>query len=510
MERIYPAIVVIILLLGGCITQNSVETPTAAPTTTATRTTQPAYILETPWDDLSLFRQGLIPKEKTAVDQLSDATVYHLDFTISTDCLSLKGHEEICYTNREEERLNEIYLRVFPNTSGGKLSVSNLTVDNQEVEPSYEFQGSAIRIPLPAPLQPGKQTIIKMDFEVEVAQEMEGNYGLFGYFEDILALDEFYPVVPVYDDDGWNVENPPPNGDLTYYDASFYLVRVTAPPELRIATSGIEVSRTEKDNQQVVSFAAGPARDFYLAASKSYTVLSNTVGETTINSYAFSGQENEAGLALQFATDALKSYSERFGDYPYTEFDVVSTSMKASGMEYPGIIAVSQKFYDPETKEKQPPGFFEIVLAHETAHQWFYNVVGNDQVDKPWLDEAVVQYCTGLYQLDTHGETAAQSYRRYSWTDWWASIEKAEIPIGMSSAAYTEREYGPIVYARGPLFIEAVKERMGEQKFNAFLRDYYESNKWGIGTEEEFRKIAEQHCNCDLGDLFEEWVYEDA
>ena len=81
-----------------------------------------------------------------------------------------------------------------------------------------------------------------MDFEVSVPREMGGNYGLFGYFDGFLVLDEFYPVIPVYDDEGWNVEIPPDHGDVTYLDASFYLVRVTAPRELMVIASGVEVS----------------------------------------------------------------------------------------------------------------------------------------------------------------------------------------------------------------------------------------------------------------------------
>jgi hypothetical protein len=48
-----------------------------------------------------------------------------------------------------------------------------------------------------------------MDFQVDVPTEMGGNYNLFGYNSGVLALDKFYPVIPVYDDEGWNVEIPP-------------------------------------------------------------------------------------------------------------------------------------------------------------------------------------------------------------------------------------------------------------------------------------------------------------
>jgi len=465
-------------------------------------------LFDTPWDDYTFFGEGLISSEHV-LDSLSKATVYHIDLTISDDCLSLQSHQAVCYTNRENEPLTAIYFRLFPNTAGGAAAVSAVTVNGQEIEFSYEFERSALCVPLLESLQPGGQVVMEMDFAVDVAKEMGGNYGLFGYFDEVLVLDEFYPVIPVYDDEMWNVEIPPSNGDVTYFDASFYLVRVTAPADLVIAASGIEIGYQQEGNVQVLAFAAGPARDFYLAASEKFVKVSKTVGETTVNSYAFAEWKEGAELTLQIAENALRSYNARFGVYPYTEFDIVSTPMKAKGMEYPGIVAISQTLYDPDATVSGLPSevMLESVLAHETAHQWFYNVVGNDQIDEPWLDEAVVQYATGLYYVDVYGESAAEEYRS-SWDSSWATIDNQEIPIGLPSAQYTNREYVPIIYGRGPLFLSALAEEMGQESFDTFLRDYYQSHKWGVGTVDTFRELAEYHCQCDLSILFEAWIYE--
>jgi aminopeptidase N len=155
----------------------------------------------------------------------------------------------------------------------------------------------------------------------------------------------------------------------------------------------------------------------------------------------------------------------------------------------------------------------ESTVAHEVAHQWFYNVVGNDQVDEPWLDEALVQYITGLYYVDTQGQTAARSYRA-SWLRSWERVNRAEIPIGLPSSAYSREAYSPIVYGRGPLFITELAEAMGQETFNTFLRAYYQAYRWDIGTGEAFERLAKAHCStytksdCDLMPLFKTWVYE--
>jgi hypothetical protein len=494
--------VVVLVLVGGC----------TAPQPTTPGPEQPeivSQLFDTAWDDRTLFYRGLISSEQAAVDQLSGATVYHIDLHISDDCLLVQGHQEVQYTNRENEPLHEICFRLFPNITGGVSTVSAVTVDGQDVFPVYEFEKSALFVPLPVSLQPGETVIVQMDFTVGVTQEMGGNYGLFGYFDNVLCLDEAYPVIPVYDDETWNVEIPPTRGDVTYFDASFYLVRVTAPAALKVAASGIEIGRIDEGDSQILAFAAGPSRDFYLAASENFIVVTTSVGETTINSYAFPDRKERAEMALHVAENALRSYNARFGVYPYTEFDIVSTTMRAKGMEYPGIVAISQVLYDPEAVVSGLPSsvMLESVLAHEVAHQWFYNVVGNDQIDEPWLDEALAQYLTGLYYVDVHGEDTAQQYRS-SWDDLWSQVDKEATPIGLSCNDYTNRNYAPIVYGRGPLFLMALADEMGQEIFDMFLRDYYESCKWEVGTTDAFRQRAEYYCQCDLTGFFAEWVYE--
>lgn len=182
--------------------------------------------------------------------------------------------------------------------------------------------------------------------------------------------------------------------------------------------------------------------------------------------------------------------------------------MLALGIEYPGIVGLTLLMYEPGKEVSGLPSevMLESVTAHEVAHQWFYNGVGNDQNDEPWVDEALVTYATGLYYLDAYGESAAESYRG-SLYGRWDRVERANIPVGLPAGDYDGREYGAIVYGRGAIFVAALAEQMGQASFDAFIRDYYQSNEWGIGTASAFHQLAEEHCHCDLDPLFNEWVY---
>lgn len=461
------------------------------------------------WDDRLLFAAGLIESQQQVLEELPGATVYHMDLVIADDLLTITGRLEIRYANQESAPLGEVYFRTYPNLMGGGIAVSSVQVDGAAAVPEFISMDSAMRVPLQTLLQPGEQTEIVFDFSIDIPEDMSGNYGLFGYFDGVLALMAFHPVVAVYDDDGWDNDVPAEYGDLSYCDSAFYLVRVSAPAELTLVASGMEVSRASGGERQWVTYAAGPIRDFYLVGSERFIVESETVGETRINSYVFDGLRRGAEQSLVYLKDAFESYSARLGAYPYTEFDMVSTPMQALGMEYPGIIANLDTLYDPDEYVYGGPAWITLegVLAHEAGHQWFFNLVGSDQMHEPWLDEALVQYLAGVYYDDTYEPGASEGYRQ-SWYGRWDRVDRADIPIGMPVANYDGVEYGAIVYGRGPLFVEALESEMGEAVFAAFLRDYVEMYSWALATGDDFRELAETHCGCDLTDLFEEWVYE--
>ncbi|MDX9864496.1 MAG: hypothetical protein RBT34_06805, partial [Anaerolineaceae bacterium] len=244
------------------------------------------------WNDREVFRTGLISGEQAVLDDLDGASEYHLNVDISDDLETVQGHLEVQYTNREDVVLEVVYFRLYPNVSGGKITVSNVKVDGASVEVSEQYDRSALRVPLPAPLAVGETVLVSMDFVDELPREMGGNYGLFGFFDNVIVLDEFLPTIAVYDDEGWNVEVPPPAGDWTHYDASFFVVHVTAPSSLILASSGIEVARSEMDDRQEVTLVAGPARTFYIAGSDDFIKVSQQMGETIVNSYALSQWED--------------------------------------------------------------------------------------------------------------------------------------------------------------------------------------------------------------------------
>jgi aminopeptidase N len=275
-----------------------------------------------------------------------------------------------------------------------------------------------------------------------------------------------------------------------------------------VCASGSEVERSEADGRQVVTYALGPARDFYLAASGEYEVLTRQAGLTTIRTCAPADMRTAARRVLDVAARAVELFSRIYTPYHYTELDIVATPNLALGIEYPGAFALNQRLLTPEEDFKSAPEsvLLESVVAHEAAHEWFYNLVGNDQLDDPWLDEALAQYATLQYYEDAYGPEGAEGMLD-SFNGRWERVDRAAIPIGLPVAEYDEGAYGAIVYGRGPLFFAALEEAMGAGNFELFLREYTGTFSWKLATPEELKALAEGVCGCDLTPLFQEWVY---
>lgn len=484
--------------IGACTECGGGASP--APTLASPTSVPAPALFETPWNDRAMFAPGLISAEQNALSARPGASVYHLDLTLSDDLTQLTGREEVRYTNTEAVPLAEIAFRLFPNLAGGSATVNNLTIAGAPATPRYELRNSAMFVPLSQPLPRGEQIVIGMDFTVAIPTEPGGNYGAFALLDGILALAHFYPMIPAYDDEGWNVEIAPTIGDVVYADSSYYLVRVNAPAGQTVLTSGRELDHQQQGGRVLTTFAAGPVRDFYIVSSDRFDKVSEKIGETTLNAYAPRELAAENKQALRIAAAAFATYSKRVGDYPFTELDVVATPTLAGGIEYPGLVVVATAIYDSSNP------FFEAATAHEVGHQWFYSAVGNDQVDEPWLDESLTQYITLLYYQDAYGQRGYEGFRQ-SLTGRWERVDGSKIPIGLPVRDYSESDYGAIVYGRGPLFFEALANKMSQKTFDAFLRDYYQTFKWDIATTDSLKKLAEKHCTCDLAPLFKEWVY---
>ncbi len=245
---------------------------------------------------------------------------------------------EVCYTNQDPIALDSVYFRLLPNLYGASMKVPWVTVNQTPAETGLENAGSVLRVNLPAPLDPGATLVIYMKFEVELPPG-GGNGMNFVYNEDILALAQFYPMIPVYDETGWHVEIPSPSGDPTFTDPGYFRVLVSAPAKYTLVSSGMEEDLIQETRQTQV-FRADRCGIFYLAGGNGYSAITHNLDGVVINSYTLPGEAGGQASALETAAAAIQSFSQRFAAYPYTEFDIVTMPTGVLGIEYPGLTAI--------------------------------------------------------------------------------------------------------------------------------------------------------------------------
>jgi hypothetical protein len=447
--------------------------------------------------DLGALAPSLITAERAVLATLDDPPRYVLDVVVDFETLTVVGTAGILYTNNERETLDAVYLRLYPNAEHyeeGETQIDAVNVDGTAVVPSFgDADHTVLEVPLPVPLPPDARTTIQIAFSVTVPRRSDR----FGYDEGVMSLGHWYPMLAVYDDEGWNLDPYVALGDAFYSDVAFYTVHLTVPEETVVAATGVEVGQIlHRQPRATITYVSGATRDFALALSREYETASTQVGETLVTSYYLPDHERAGREALQVAVDALKVYNARFGLYPFTELDVAETSFTVAGvpggMEFPGIVFIGSDLY-------QPGGMFasdlDVVVAHEVAHQWWYGVVGNNQVDEPWLDEAFATFSSIVYVEDQQGTQAAEDAL---WSGAVLPYQLVQMlggdgPVGGSLLDYDDNliVYQTLVYGKGALFLAQLRELLGDEDFFGLLRQHYQAHKYGLLAADDFRRSIE-------------------
>lgn len=370
-------------------------------------------------------------------------------------------------------------------------------MNGQPVDFTYEALNTAMVIPLPRPLSRGESITVEMDFAVKLRPEVEG----LGW-----GPNSFYPLLAVYDGGGWR-QDISCGPDTVYSESASYVVDLTAPSSLVIAASGVEVATIKNPDGTVThSYRGGPLRDFALAMKEDFQVSSEVVDGITVNAYYYPDDEEGGETILKYAAGAVQVYNQRFGLYPFAELDVVVILVPeggAAGMEYPGLVFISHE-------RESDPEFVEFVTAHEVAHQWWYSVVGNDVLLEPWLDEAFAQYSAVIYYEAVHGrEVAEEVFEQWVQHQYRYALETGlrDGPVGQSVCDFdTLNHYVKIVYDKGAIFLDTLRQGVGDETFFAILQEHYQRYKYKVATGEGFLTVAEEVAGRELDDLYDQWI----
>jgi aminopeptidase N len=450
---------------------------------------------------------SLVPAAADDVLSMESAPFYNIDAFVDLvgNPPRVYALQDTIYTNATDGSLSVLYFRTFPNkpSYGTELTVSEVTVDGQAATVAYEVERTALRVELPIPLQPGASATVHMAYDVTVPVDTVRGYGTFNYQDGIMILANFYPMVAVHEGLGWNLSLAPDYGDPVYAASSFYTVQFTLAPEYTLVTSGMHVDKRQNDDGTVTwTQAGGPMRDFCVVISDRFEFSSVSVGNVRVNSYYLPDHSRGGEEVLAYARDGLRAYQQAFGAYPFAEFDVVEAPIYSGGMEYPALVMMGEQYYQAGGE------LFEFLAAHEVAHQWWYSVVGNDQVNVPWLDESLTNFSTVYYYEQTYGKARAEmAFEQFVARSYELFRQQGrDLAVHQPVDQFAPHEYGPIVYGKGALFFAEVRELLGDELFLEALRRYYQDRRYMLATPEDLLRVVEDVSGQELDQLYQEWM----
>ncbi len=450
-----------------------------------------------PWTRLrALWTRLLLALVLAAVSFPASASAetrphYDLQMSVAWSQGTVDVTQRTTFRNNTGVDLAEIVFQVVP-AYFDAFSLRSARVDGLDATASLD--GTVLQITLPYPLT--RDTSAEVELRYQLRVPVTGDR--FGRGNGIMALGNFFPVLAVYRD-GWDRHQYVDIGDAFFTEVADFDVTLSADTPLTVATSGLEVN--QGDTQR---FHAENVRDFAITLSDRYQVRTRDVDGIRIAAYATSTSRLDA--YLDAATKAVEWYSVRFAPYPYPTLSIVeiyAANGTPTAMEYPGLIIV---FGTLGSDGGGPGSYSEYVVAHEVGHQWFYSLVGNDEVHDPWLDEAMATYTDMLFLRDT----APQVYDVY-WRRNGAAYQNriaggGDRPVNTTVYDYPgESAYADIVYRKGALFLDRLRNLVGDEGFIELLREYVRTFSNRVAPPRAFLDMAYTRLGSDVPPLVSQY-----
>ena len=444
------------------------QTVSLAFTGTEDSSLQTSFVL----DDIALDTSGdsTPPADSTRTPATPSYTV---SLSSNTSGTVWTGHESATFTNASSTALSEVYLRLWDNYHG-TCDAMPITVTNVSggTAGSLSVGCTALQITLPTPLAQGQSATIGFDLGITVPSGAD-RFGHDGAFNNI---GNALPVLAVKDGAGWHLDPYTNNGESFYSLAADFKVTLDHPSTLLVPATGTSTDTPGSSGRTVTTATASKVRDFAWAAGPFSKISGTSTAGTAINIYSVSGiSSSDAQSMLSTAKSAVDAHAARFGAYPYGELDaVIDNNYWFGGMEYPGFVLdlVST-----------------TALTHEIGHQWWYGIVGDDEYNSPWLDEAFTDYATDL----ALGKTGTNCWNSVSWA---SSAEKIT-----NSMAYWDAHssrYSTVVYGYGKCALHDLRRLIGDTTMTKLLKDYATSHWYGVSTTAEFKAAAQAATTTDL------------
>jgi hypothetical protein len=316
-------------------------------------------------------------------------------------------------------------------------------------------------------LFPGDKVVLDIGFMTKLA---EVNHRT-GITAKTVNLGNFFPILCGLKDGGFVETVYYSDGDPFYLECADYKITLTLPKEYVVAATGALSEERTLESKKVYTMSAMNVRDFAIVLSEELNVLRTESGGKELLYYYYADKTPEK--TMDIIKESFSFFEETFGEYPYSQYSVVQTGFCFGGMEYPCLSMISDKLKEEEMAR---------AIVHETAHQWWYCVVGSDQIENAWQDEGLAEYSSLLFfeKYEKYGFTreglvasALKEYRSY-YDVYGSVLGRTDTRMTRHLKDYiSDYEYRCLSYDKSVVMFDTLRKSVGEKKFIDSLRKYY-------------------------------------
>ncbi len=367
------------------------------------------------------------------------------------------------------------------------LHVKKVTVDGAIVDFDQTHHELTITPSTPTPLTAGSSHTVKVTYAGRPDTKRyagEGNW--LANEREAVAMNQ--PHMATW----WFPANDHP------IDKARFDIITTVPKGREVIANGKLVSKKKTKRGTTWRWRADEPMAPYLAffAAGDFTIKKGTSnGLPWVNAVSkqLSASEQKSSLNLLSHTpEAVKALSADLGPYPFSVTGGLTTGL-------PVFFALEN-----QTRPTYPSvgGDNVSLIVHEIAHQWFGDSVAVARWRDIWLNEGAATFMEWRF-AEQHGGKSAADTLRTVYDGIGASDDFWQLSLADPGADHI---FDEAVYDRGGMTLQALRNRIGEDKFWLLIRTWLDTKAGGNGTSEEFEALAAQVSGQDLTGFFTAWL----
>lgn len=200
--------------------------------------------------------------------------------------------------------------------------------------------------------------------------------------------------------------------------------------------------------------------------------------------------------------------------YPFAKYDfIILPGFQYGGMEHTGATLYNdgRMFLSPNPTLGDRLSRTELI-AHETAHMWFGDLVTMKWFDEVWTKEVFANHFAAWISEPLYPEVNHRLNRLRSFNTSALSEDRTEGTVSISqelpNLRYAGLVYGQIIYNKAPVMMEKLIEIMGRDAFRQGIQTYLKRYAYSNATWDDLVGILDSLTSADLRGFSRAWVYE--